>query len=179
MEDIMSAAEETEASTPTRGATDEQSASDPKTFDLAAWVEGITPVRHATRIYARGDLVAELDLVKDQIIAAKTGRDYETVKALRDQGGVILDALEKSALDVVVEGWSPSRVEAFQKPLKEQGLSDEDILVRQTVAQVVEPEGFTSELFQSMRDALYPQAMQVVASVVAANNRAPVVSIPS
>jgi hypothetical protein len=178
---MMSAADEMEAATPAASSTTEVEAAalDPKTFDLAAWVDGITPVRHATRIYGRGDLVAKLDLVKDQIIAAKTGRDYETVKALRDQGGAILDALEESALDIVVEGWSPSRVEAFQKPLKAEGLSDEDILVRQTVAQVVEPAGFTSELFQSMLDALYPQAMQVVASVVAANNRAPVVSIPS
>ena len=117
--------------------------------------------------------------MKAQIENAKVGRDYDTVKVLRDQAGEIVEALESTALDVVVEGWSQSRVETFQKPLKEQGLSNEDVIVRQTVAQVVEPEGFTAELFESLMERIYPQAMQVVAAAVAANNRAPVVSIPS
>lgn len=175
----MSAAEETEAATPTRGATSEQEASDPKTFDLAAWIEGVQPVTHAVRLYARGDLLSDLDLVKAQIENAKVGRDYDTVKVLREQAGEIVEALEATALDVVVEGWSQSRVEAFQKPLKAEGVSDEDVIVRQTVAQVVEPLGFTAELFESLMERIYPQAMQVVAAAVAANNRAPVVSIPS
>lgn len=176
----MSAAEETEASTPTAAnVTGEQEASDPKTFDLAAWIEGVQPVTHAVRLYARGDLLSDLDLVKAQIENAKVGRDYDAVKVLREQAGEIVEALEATALDVVVEGWSQSRVEAFQKPLKAEGVSDEDVIVRQTVAQVVEPEGFTAELFESLMERIYPQAMQVVAAAVAANNRAPVVALPS
>lgn len=177
----MAVEDEMEAATPTvqKPVEQEANALDPKTFDLAAWIDGVQPVTHAVRLYARGDLLSDLDLVKAQIENAKVGRDYGTVKVLREQAGEIVEALEATALDIVVEGWSQSRVEAFQKPLKEQGLSDEGVIVRQTVAQVVEPSGFTAELFESLMERIYPQAMQVVAAAVAANNRAPVVSIPS
>lgn len=177
----MAVEDEMEAATPAAQKPVEQEASklDPKTFDLAAWIDGVQPVKHAVRVYARGDLLADLDLVKEQIDNAKTGKDYAAVKVLRDQAGEIVDALEATALDIVVEGWSGSRVEAFQKPLKEAGLSDEDVMVRQTVAQVVEPEGFTPELFASMLERIQPQAMKVASAVVAANNRAPVVTVPS
>jgi acylphosphatase len=152
---------------------------DPQSFDLAAWIEGVNPVRHAVTIYQRGDLVADLDVVKARLNNAKLAKNSKEIAALTKQARGIVEIIEQSSLDVVVEGWSEDRVKAFREPLKEQGLSDEEVTVRQVAAQVVSPEGFTAEFYQTLLGVVRPQAEAIAAAAFAANVRVPVVSVPS
>lgn len=36
----------------------------PETFDLAAWIAGVTPVQRTVTLYARGDLFADLSALE-------------------------------------------------------------------------------------------------------------------
>ena len=159
----------------------EQEASelDPETFDLAKWIEGVEPIEHAVKIYARGSLLAELDIIKSELDNAKLSKNYARVKELGDKAAEIVAALEESALTVKVVAWSQDKIDAFIEPLKAAGMSDEDRVIEQVAAQVTEPEGFTADQYRTLLERVRPQAETIAGAVFAANTRVPVVSIPS
>ena len=177
----MAVEDEMEAATPAAQKPVEQEASalDPKTFDLAKWIEGVEPIEHAVKIYARGSLLAELDIIKGELDNAKLSKNYARVKELGDKAAEIIAALEESALTVKVVAWSQDRIDAFTKPLKDAGMSDEDRVIEQVAAQVTEPAGFTADQYRTLLDRVRPQAETIAGAVLAANSRVPVVSIPS
>lgn len=149
-------------------------------FDLAAWIDGVQPAEHAVTLYARGDLFAELDLVKARIDQARReGRDGRTLSPLQKKAKRIAEEIGGSALDVKVRGWSQDKAKAFQEPLREAGMDSDDITVEQVCAQVVSPAGFTADFYRTLLDRIGPQAHQIAAAVLAANTRVPVVSVPS
>lgn len=151
----------------------------PETFDLAAWIDGVQPVKHAVKIYARGSLLAELDIIKGELDNAKLAKNYGLVKELGDRAAEIAAALEDSALTVKVVAWSQDRIDAFMEPLKAAGMSDEDRVIEQVAAQVTEPEGFTADQYRTLLERVRPQAETIAGAVLAANTRVPVVSVPS
>lgn len=158
-----------------------QAATDPDAegFDLAAWVAGVAPVTHAVTLYARGDLLGDLDVLHARITNAKGANQTKVVRELTKQAQEIAAQIEASALDVVVQGWAQDRVSAFQEDLKARGVEGEDLSIEQAAAQVVSPEGFTADMYRRLLDVIRPQAMQIAAAAVAANRRVPVVTVPS
>ena len=177
----MAVEDEMEAATPAAQKPVEQEASklDPETFDLAKWIEGVEPIEHAVKIYARGSLLAELDIIKGELDNAKLAKNYSLVKELGDKAAEIVAALEESALTVKVVAWSQDRIDAFTEPLKAAGMSDEDRVIEQVAAQVTEPAGFTADQYRTLLERVRPQAETIAGAVLAANTRVPVVSIPS
>ena len=177
----MAVEDEVEAATPAAQKPVEQEASalEPKTFDLAKWIDGVEPVEHSVRIYARGSLLAELDIIKGELDNAKLAKNYGRVKELGEKAAEIIAALEESALTVKVVAWSQDKIDAFTKPLKDAGMSDEDRVIEQVAAQVTEPAGFTADQYRTLLERVRPQAEQIAGAVYAANLRVPVVSIPS
>ena len=177
----MAVEDEMEAATPAMQKPVEQEASklDPETFDLAGWIDGVEPVEHSVRIYARGSLLAELDQIKLDMDNAKISKNYSRVKELGEKAAEIIAALEESALTVKVVAWSQDKIDAFTKPLKDAGMSDEDRVIEQVAAQVTEPEGFTADQYRTLLERVRPQAETIAGAVLAANSRVPVVSIPS
>ena len=49
----------------------------PETFDLAAWIEGVTPVQRTVTIYARGDLFADLSALETRYDEAKRAANVD------------------------------------------------------------------------------------------------------
>ena len=177
----MAVEDEMEAATPAAQKPVEQEANalDPKTFDLAKWIDGVEPIEHAVKIYARGSLLAELDIIKGELDNAKLAKNYALVKELGDKAAEIVAALEESALTVKVVAWSQDRIDAFTEPLKAAGMSDEDRAIEQVAAQVTEPAGFTADQYRTLLERVRPQAETIAGAVLAANTRVPVVSVPS
>jgi len=177
----MAVEDEMEAATPAAQKPVEQEANalDPKTFDLAKWIDGVEPIEHAVKIYARGSLLAELDIIKGELDNAKLAKNYALVKELGDKAAEIVAALEESALTVKVVAWSQDRIDAFMEPLKTAGVSDEDRVIEQVAAQVTEPAGFAADQYRTLLERVRPQAETIAGAVLAANTRVPVVSIPS
>ena len=177
----MAVEDEMEAAAPAAQKPVEQEASelDPETFDLAKWIDGVEPVEHSVRIYARGSLRAELDLIQGALDNAKLAKNYGLAKELGDKAAEIVAALEESALTVKVVAWSQEKIDAFVEPLKAAGMSDEDRVIEQVAAQVTEPTGFTASQYRTLLERVRPQAETIAGAVLAANTRVPVVSIPS
>ena len=150
----------------------------PETFDLAAWVDGVQPVTHSVTLYSRGDLVADLDVIRERIRHARDSRDTQAVEELTRQAREIVTALDESALDVVVVGWSQDRIDAFRNEKREGGLDEQAVSLAQVAAQVIQPEGFTTAMLETLFERIGPQAQQIVAAVSAANSQAPRVTVP-
>lgn len=173
--------EQTMDETPTVARTphkEEEKALDVTSFDLASWVDGVQPVTHAVTLYARGDLVADLDRVTADLKRAKLVRDLDAVGTLTAQAKRIVDELEKSALDVVVAGWSSDRISGFRKTLEAEGVTGTDLDMEQVAAQIVSPEGFTADHLRELITRIEPQVQQVIGAVAAANTHVPTVSVP-
>ena len=177
----MAIEDETEAATPAaqKPVEREANALDPKTFDLAGWIDGVEPIEHAVKIYARGSLLAELDIIKGELDNAKLAKNYARVKELGEKAAEVIKSLEESALTVKVVAWSQDKIDAFMKPLKDAGMSDEDRVIEQVAAQVTEPAGFTADQYRTLLERVRPQAETIAGAVLAANTRVPVVSVPS
>ena len=151
---------------------------DPASFDLAAWIDGVQPVTRAVTIYARGDLVADLDLLVERARLAKAAKRFDEVRELQAKAGQIVDEINASALDVVVQAWSQDRIDGFRKELEGQGLDATEVSMRQVAAQVVSPAGFTVDMLATLFDRVGPQAQQIVGAVSSANASVPTVSVP-
>ena len=170
----MAVEDEMEAATPAAQKPVEQEASklDPKTFDLAKWIEGVEPIEHAVKIYARGSLLAELDIIKGELDNAKLAKNYALVKELGDRAAEIVAALEESALTVKVVAWSQDKIDAFTKPLKDAGITvftigvgsldpSADLLDQVDAALLTEcasPGGFRHDPSAEQLDAIYQSA---------------------
>lgn len=152
---------------------------DASSFDLAAWIQGVQATERATTLYSDLDLLAHLDLLKEQIVAAKTGRMYDQLRLLQDEARGIIQRLEDGALDVVVVGWSTDRIKAFRDSLKDKGLDEDDITVEQIAAQIKSPEGFTADMLRHLMEISEPQARKIIGIAIEASQGAPVVALPS
>lgn len=150
----------------------------PESFDLAAWVDGIQPVTHSVTLYARGDLVGDMDRIHARLRHARDTRDTRAVEELTAQAREVVDILNESALDVVVVGWSQDRIDAFRRERAEEGLDEHAVSLAQVAAQVIQPEGFTVSFLETLFERIGPQAQQIVAAVSAANSQAPKVTVP-
>ena len=140
------------------------------TFDLEKWISGVAPV-------GRADLLAQLDLMRDRIKAAR--RAGKNTKPLEDQAKHLADEVEASALDIVVQGWSPERREEYHQALKDQGITDNlELGLHMVAAQIVKPEGFTVEMLRTLQDVSPTQAGLIASRVHEANTKPVEVSVP-
>ena len=172
----MAVEDEMEAATPAPRET-ETSELEPETFDLAAWAAGVRRARHTVRLYARGDLLADLDVLRAQIRDAGLTGDKTKLGRLRRQAHALVEEMESSALDVVVEARSASWIRAFADERRD--MDETDRAVEMICAQVVEPAGFTPDLYRQLSEVIEPQVQQIAAAVVAVNSRTVDVSVPS
>lgn len=165
-------------STPVVKPVNEDAPLDAATFDLAKWVEGVQPVRRATTIYGRGDLAADLDLIKEKMTDARASADTAMLDELHTQAALIVEELQASAVDIVVEGWSNDRLRAFHEAAKENGLTKEEAIAEQVAAQIVSPEGFTGDFYTRLLEVVPQQANKIFGIVMQANNAPVDVSLP-
>lgn len=159
--------------------TQTEDALDATTFDVAAWVAGVKPVRRATTVYGRVDLLADMDLLHEQINAAKIEEDYARVTELRRKCEKVAETIQASAVDIVVEGWGADRLKQFHDQLKEVDVEREDAYLMQIAAQIVEPVGFTADLVRQLFEVSPQQGNQIFGIVSQANNAKVDVSVPS
>lgn len=172
----MAVEDEIEAATPASRET-EASEPSPQGFDMAAWVSGVRAVRHTVRLWARGDLLAELDVLRTQIRNAGLADDTKELAALRRQAGALVEEMDASALDVTVEARSRSWVKAFLEA--RQGMDEEERAIELVCAQIISPPDFTPALYHQLLEVIEPQVQQIAGAVMAANQQAVDVSVPS
>jgi len=151
-----------------RDATEEQ---DPKTFDFAAFVAGMRPVRRAVTIYARGDLAAERDLLVSRLREAEDAQAPAKVRAeLKKQLKAVTDEISSQAIDLVIEGRTDEWKKRLNAALVEDGVTDVTVRTSYIIAeQVVQPEGVTGELLEQIRKVSEPQWSRMTFTAADAN----------
>lgn len=148
---------------------------DVETFDLAEWIAGVRPTRRAVTLYARGDLLADIDLLSERIRLARLAGDDTT--ADRATLSEVYEALAASALDVVVEARSLEAVKAVTDAMP----SDATVLdqnLATIAAQIVEPAGLTTEMLRTVWQSQPHQVDLLLAACREANLKAPKVTPP-
>ena len=159
---------------------------DAEDFDWDSFLQGVRPTRRAVRIYARADLVADMEEVaagyRDDLPAAEKRKIAERVAALREE-------FEASARWFVAEARSADRVDKVRREAaKRHGITlppddatgdealisraDYDTLERAIVADaIVVPSGLTEEGLARLAEAAPTEYPKLVVAMKQANSR--------
>ena len=151
----------------------------PETFDLAAWIAGVTPVERTVTLYARGDLFAALSALETRYDEAKRAANVDDMRDLKDKMREVADQIKASALDITVQGRSADWVQRFRKDMDERGVDGDQATLEQLAAQITSPEGLTVDMLATLRDRIEPQVVALVQAVATVNTQAPRISVPS
>lgn len=151
----------------------------PETFDLAAWIAGVTPVQRTVTLYARGDLFAALSALETRYDEAKRAANVDDMRAMKEQMREVAAQIKASALDITVQGRSADWVQRFRADLKERGVDGDQATLEQLAAQITAPEGLTVAMLDTLRDRIEPQVVALVQAVATVNTQAPRISVPS
>ena len=120
-------------------------------FDLAAWVEGLTPMRGAVTVY--GDMAgnAEIGILDSRIKEARlAGAKAEELLALNENKRRIAARVAETALDVVFEARSQDWVNREINAGKKAGLKGVELERAVICKQIVEPAGITVGLLEQI-----------------------------
>lgn len=151
----------------------------PETFDLAAWIAGVTPVERTVTVYAHGHLFAVLSALEAEYNEAKAAVNVDDMRAAKDKMRTVANQIRETALDITVQGRSNDWVQRFRANCEERGLDGDETTLEQLAAQIIEPEGITPAMLATMRDRIEPQVVALLQAVAAVNTQAPRISVPS
>jgi len=170
---------------PTDPITDETPELDPATFDLNAWIGGVTPTVRAVTLYQRTDLLGEVDALQRELRIAESipdedrGMTDEGPETIRRRLEQVAREFEASALTVKVQGRSDPHREQITKRLKKQGIDDpREVNLHQLADAVVEPAGMTVEFLRHLGDVAEAQLKLLFAAASLASFEAPRVDVP-
>nr|DAO15736.1 MAG TPA: hypothetical protein [Caudoviricetes sp.] len=151
----------------------------PETFDLAAWIAGVTPVERTVTVYAHGHLFSILSALEAQYNEAKAAVNVDDMRDAKDKMRTVANQIRASALDITVQGRSADWVQRFRKDCEDRGLDGDETTLEQLAAQVIVPEGITPAMLATLRDRVEPQVVALLQAVAAVNTQAPRISVPS
>lgn len=167
------------------GVTDDTPEPDPATFDVAAWVSGVTGTIRSVKLYQRADLLADVDdltqrlRVAESVSAEDRGLNEESPSSIRQELEQVAHQFEASAVTFKVQGRSDDWREKVQKRLKKAGVTDDDeVLFHQVAESVVEPKGVTVEVLRALAEVNETQYKMLVVASSLANNQPPRVDLP-
>lgn len=151
----------------------------PETFDLAAWIAGVTPVQRTVTLYARGDLFADLSALETRYDEAKRAAGVDDMRTLKEQMREVAAQIRASALDITVQGRSADWVQQFRKECEQRGIDGDQATLEQLAAQITSPQGLTVDMLATLRDRIEPQVVALVQAVATVNTMKPTISVPS
>lgn len=149
-------------------------------FDLEAWLAGARPSRRATTVYARPDLLAEIDLLSERVIEAEAARDNIAAAKYMVQVRELREQMRASALDVVVEASSETARDRIREAIGVEagkGVTADQAL-QFAAAHIVEPKGMDAEALKRLSEVSQQQVIKIMSAVQVANETAPAVPAP-
>lgn len=151
---------------------------EPEKFDLAAWIAGVRPARRATTVYARPDLLADLDLLAERYaLTSPASPDRPTLEQqMRD----LREQVEASGLDIIVEARSEELRQTMAQALEKDGMktTDIDYQLAMIASQIIQPDGLDSATLKKLYEISPVQVAKIAQAATAANTEAPRVELP-
>lgn len=139
-------------------------------LDMDAWLGDARPAARGLRIYGRPDLRADMDLLEEQARTAKGDAAAE----VRAQMTALAERYDASGVWFRVQARSDAQVDAVREKAKEQGVTDEAVIVLHLVADaIVEPAGITAEHLQRLAEVSEAQVKLLTVACGYANNQVP------
>lgn len=118
-----------------------------RSFDLEAWLNGLSRLRRAVTLYSDLGANAELDVLRTretELRESGASRDeIEEVAARRRQ---VAKRITDSAVDVVLEGRSAEWLNEMRRKVTAEGKEPTAGLLEIIAAQIVQPEGITADV---------------------------------
>lgn len=151
----------------------------PETFDLAAWIAGVTPVERTVTVYAHGHLFAVLSALEAEYNEAKAAVNVDDMRDAKAKMRTVANQIRASALDITVQGRSADWVQRFRKDCEDRGLDGDETTLEQLAAQIIAPEGITPAMLATLRARIEPQVVALLQAVAAVNTQTPRISVPS
>lgn len=148
---------------------------EPEHFDLGAFIAGVRPTRRSVRLYARADLIGDLERIAERIDSLPDGAEVDglVAEAVRLQA-----EFEASGVWFTVEKRSSEWVEHFRRDAAARlGVSDETaegrivLLLHQLAAQIVTPVGVTYAHVRALMDSNEGELNKLVVALTAANEQ--------
>lgn len=154
----------------------------PSDFDLDAWINGTCGLTKPARIYQRGDLIAKLDRLDEEIEASKVvakgdrGINDKSPEQLRKEWDTVAEELASTALLVHVQDRTQERRRGIRDRMVKGGMklsdeNDSDTILLHTVADAIVkvetpdgrvkelPDGFPPNKLRDIRDRLGDAAL--------------------
>lgn len=159
---------------------------DAEDFDFEAFLSGVRPTRRAVKVYARADLVAQMEEVaggyRDDLPAQAKKKVLAEVTRLRDEFEAsgrwfVAEArssewVEKFREDATKKAGDTGPLDAEQDDLTEaQKSAREKVTLMQTAAQVVSPSGVTVDGLERLGDIAPAELNKIIAAVTFANRQ--------
>lgn len=145
----------------------------PAQFDLASWMEGLSPVRRAVTIYGRKDLCAHIDILSERL--KNTPKDSPMWHELTRELAEVREQYEASAMDVVVRGLTPAEARPlFQAVMDAPEGSDEraERELEYTAAHIVKPDELDIASLRSIARVLPQEVDRITIAATLADQTA-------
>lgn len=126
---------------------------DGKQVSLADFIAGLRPVRRAVTIYARGDLLADIEVLIEQ---RKDAADRDEIDK---QIAQLQSEVCSSALDLVFQGRSETSLKEYQDELRKEGKTETEIGYSSIASMIVEPEGADAAFVRTVFETTPSQGM--------------------
>jgi len=158
---------------------------DPESFDLDAWIGGVTGTVRAVTLYQRSDLLGVIDelqrelRIAEQVPAEDRGMNDPGPDSIRQRIEQAAREFEASGVVFKVEGRSDEARDRIKKRLKKQGVTDEETVVLHQLADaIIEPKGVTPEFLRKLQDRSEAQLRMLLVAMGKAAIEAPKVDVP-
>ena len=144
-----------------------------KGFDLAEWLSGVRVARKSVILYARPDLMAEIDHCSELEIKTRGAQS----DGYRSRAIELTEQLVQSGMEFVVEARSTAWQTQFHKSLDKRGIKDPTVRsFHQLAAQVVQPAGLDADDVAMLEEASPGQVAKLATAMIEVNNNAPIIN---
>jgi hypothetical protein len=158
---------------------------DPATFDLDAWIDGAQRTERSAVVYARPDLLAEIDHLDRQIESSRRagpddrGLDDPTPESLREKRDQLVAAFHASALEVRVRGLTRDEMNDREDAAKKDGVTGTDVDLYVLASAIVSPRFTLAQLKRMLERVGDSQINSIVQAYHRASAERPAVDVPS
>lgn len=139
----------------------------PQTFDVDAWLDGLSRPQRSVRVYQRGDLMARLDDLAAQIEHADASDSTErsiadgaSSDSLRLQYAELAEQMQAASLAVTIQGHDADEKAAILKDMKDASNRERG---RALVFDALVSPAMTREQFDRFMDGIGPAQQDRVA----------------
>lgn len=109
-------------------------------MDVSQFVSSARRQRRSVKVYARPDVIADLDRINQELAVAKAANDIDVIAELEAAWQAAADTFHASGLRVVIEARNQDEINAVKVKAKAEGCDEEEESAMILADSIIEPE---------------------------------------